>query len=182
MNESTLLLNSSRTFLSVIDYKKAICGVYLDKLIVLENYDRTVSSPSTTMQVPAVVCLKDYVYIAYEKLFRVTYSSTNVHIRDKYTCQYCEESLKGAKKKTIDHVHPVSKGGLSTWDNTVACCVFCNKFKADKLLSDKFINPATGKTMALIREPKRPTDFSTVMKIKFKQIHDLWEKYLKFEE
>jgi hypothetical protein len=45
-------------------------------------------------------------------------------------CPYCEASL-GADAH-LDHIYPVSKGGLSIVENLVWCCSACNSAKADR--------------------------------------------------
>jgi 5-methylcytosine-specific restriction endonuclease McrA len=53
---------------------------------------------------------------------------------DKYKrCAYCETSLKFADSQ-IDHITPVSKGGLSTPNNCVLVCKKCNLAKRAKTL------------------------------------------------
>jgi 5-methylcytosine-specific restriction endonuclease McrA len=37
---------------------------------------------------------------------------------------------------TIDHIHPVSKGGKSTWLNCVASCKKCNQKKNNRSLAE----------------------------------------------
>ncbi len=44
---------------------------------------------------------------------------------------YCGDHVE-RKDSTLDHVHPVSKGGKTTWENTVTACAPCNAGKADK--------------------------------------------------
>ena len=44
--------------------------------------------------------------------------------RDDYTCRYC-----GGDADCVDHVVPVSQGGLDTLDNAVAACTECNSAK-----------------------------------------------------
>ena len=61
----------------------------------------------------------------------VAFSRRNVFKRDHYTCQYCGVQ-PGGEELTIDHVHPRSQGGTSTWENCVLACVACNKRKADR--------------------------------------------------
>lgn len=50
--------------------------------------------------------------------------------RDNYTCQYC-----GSKPPTvtlhIDHIIPVSKGGLTIEENLITACMNCNLGKGD---------------------------------------------------
>lgn len=51
-------------------------------------------------------------------------------------CAYCDTPLNGVYD--IDHVIPVSRGGTNWPDNLVCTCRFCNRSKADKLLSEWF--------------------------------------------
>lgn len=51
--------------------------------------------------------------------------------RDDHTCAYC--SKPGT---TVDHVIPVSRGGATTWANTVAACRPCNNRKGDRTPSE----------------------------------------------
>jgi len=165
----TLVLNSSFEFLGFCDWKEAICMAYTGKVYVEEEYDRIVSSPSVSMHVPAVVRLRHYVRVAYERITYVSYSKRNVHLRDNWTCQYCGEK-KPADKLGIDHVIPESRGGLNTWTNTVSCCKGCNNFKDARLPNEA--------GMKLLRVPDRPKGFREIIQIKLGEIHELWEKYI----
>lgn len=49
---------------------------------------------------------------------------------------------------TFDHVTPRSRGGLTSWENIVTCCIPCNRMKADR-------TPAEAK-MKLRKTPKKP--------------------------
>ena len=53
--------------------------------------------------------------------------------RDHYTCQYCGCSGTEATLE-IDHIVPVSKGGVSDMNNLVTACFDCNRAKHDTLL------------------------------------------------
>ncbi len=57
--------------------------------------------------------------------------------RDNYTCQMCSASTKEQSLLLleIDHIIPVSKGGLSTPDNLQTLCWKCNRTKGNKILS-----------------------------------------------
>ena len=46
----------------------------------------------------------------------------------KHTCQYCEAK----DNLTIDHIKPVSKGGLTKFDNLQVLCKSCNSKKGAK--------------------------------------------------
>lgn len=56
------------------------------------------------------------------------WSRRGVMARDKYTCAYCSGTAT-----TIDHINPSSRGGKTTWLNTVACCKPCNQRKGPRL-------------------------------------------------
>lgn len=49
-------------------------------------------------------------------------------------CQYC-----GGKATGIDHIIPLSRGGLDIEENTIPCCIECNRIKNNKPLVD-FLN------------------------------------------
>ncbi len=55
-----------------------------------------------------------------------------VRHRAHFACEYCgvgEVDVGG--ELTIDHYHPLSKGGDDSPDNLVYCCVRCNQHKGD---------------------------------------------------
>ena len=51
-----------------------------------------------------------------ESLYKIT----------KYKCIYC-----GKQSESLDHLHPMSKGGISNTSNCVPCCLSCNGKKSD---------------------------------------------------
>ena len=55
-----------------------------------------------------------------------------VKIRDNYTCQCCGKYMPDEVGLHIDHIVPVSKGGLSITDNLQVLCDKCNLKKRDK--------------------------------------------------
>lgn len=60
---------------------------------------------------------------------------TFIKTRDEYTCRTCQISV--AKEPhlllEVDHIKPVSKGGLSTEDNLQTLCWKCNRTKSNKV-------------------------------------------------
>ncbi|MDE2009978.1 MAG: HNH endonuclease [Candidatus Omnitrophica bacterium] len=164
-----LVLNMDYTFLGVCDWKDAVCAVYTNKVIVEESYDEVIRSSSTQMRVPAVIRLRKYVRVVYERISYISYTKRNVHLRDAYVCQYCSIRCKG-DEATIDHIIPESKGGVDSWENTVTCCKPCN------LLKDNLTLAQAG--MKLIKAPTRPKKLREVVRIKLGELHDLWLKYL----
>ncbi|MBO0906032.1 HNH endonuclease [Jiella sonneratiae] len=104
--------------LSLWSWQDAIKAVFLDRVTILAEYERAVRSPTFSMRLPSVVCLKTYVKPARNPAF----TRFNVFLRDKFQCQYCGSP----HELTFDHVVPRSKGGLTTWENVVAACSPCN--------------------------------------------------------
>ena len=82
--------------LSLWPWQEAIKAAFLDRVIVISEYDTVVRSPSTEFRIPSVVVLKDYVKPARQAAF----TRFNLFLRDEFTCQYC-----GARgDMTFDHV------------------------------------------------------------------------------
>ena len=59
-------------------------------------------------------------------------------------CVYCADRLEFARA-TLDHVHPLAKGGAHVPGNVVAACIRCNRMKADMLPVEFFMRyPSAG--------------------------------------
>lgn len=52
-------------------------------------------------------------------------------------CVYCAEQL-ALEAATLDHVHPVSRGGGDDLGNLVVACAACNRMKGDMLPAEFF--------------------------------------------
>jgi 5-methylcytosine-specific restriction endonuclease McrA len=92
---------------------------------------------------PRVVRLVRYVVTRWQWTRAPGWSRARVLARDRHRCAYC-----GRTGTTIDHVRPQSRGGRSTWTNTVAACVTCNARKRDRTLAEA--------GMRLLFEPYQP--------------------------
>lgn len=51
--------------------------------------------------------------------------------RDRNLCLYCGKQYS-TSQLTRDHIHPVSRGGLTVWENCVTACRHCNQRKDDR--------------------------------------------------
>ena len=71
--------------LSIWCWQDAIKAVFLDRVNIVSEYDKTVRSPSFEMRLPSVVSLKTYVKPSRHPAF----TRFNVFLRDRFTCQYC---------------------------------------------------------------------------------------------
>lgn len=49
-------------------------------------------------------------------------------------CWYCGQRLR-AEEGTVDHLHPITLGGESTYSNCVLACATCNNAKGQKTLT-----------------------------------------------
>lgn len=118
---------------------------FQDKVEVLEFHKVTVSSPSRTFALPAVMRLRQYIrpYLS----MTVRLSRQNIFLRDSHYCQYCHEKFS-EKRLTIDHVTPLSKGGKHEWTNVVTACSGCNNKKGDKSLEKAGLR--------LLKRPEKP--------------------------
>jgi 5-methylcytosine-specific restriction endonuclease McrA len=126
--------------LSLWTWQEAIKAAWLDRVTIVAEYDQVVRSPSTSIRIPSVVVLKDYV----RPQKRVAFTRFNLFLRDEFGCQYC-----GAKGDlTFDHVVPRSRGGITSWENVVAACSSCNLRKGSRSLRQA--------GMSLRRSPRRP--------------------------
>lgn len=128
-----------------MNWRKAICLWFQDKVEVLEFHTVSVNSPSQTFRLPAVMRLKQYIrpYLS----LSVRLSRQNIFLRDNHVCQYCATKFS-EKKLTIDHVIPLSKGGRHEWTNVVTACSRCNNRKGDKSVEKA--------NLKLLNRPEKP--------------------------
>ena len=71
--------------LSIWCWQDAIKAVFLDRVNIVSEYDKTVRSPSFEIRLPSVISLKTYVKPSRHPAF----TRFNVFLRDRFTCQYC---------------------------------------------------------------------------------------------
>ena len=127
--------------LSVWNWQDTVKSVFLNRVTIVSNYDRVVSSPSFNMKLPSVIALKSFI----NPQSTPNFTRFNVFLRDKFLCQYCGSS----DELTFDHLLPRSKGGQTNWNNVVTACSSCNVKKGGRL----FINSG----MILNQKPYQPS-------------------------
>ena len=164
----SLLLNASYEPLRIVDWKRAVTLVLLNKVEVLEEYPREVRSVSIVLKVPSILRLTKFIRRAPRA--RVQFSRSSVFARDAHICQYDGRSYPLADL-TIDHVVPRTAGGRSTWDNVVTCCTDCNRRKGGRTPEQA--------GLTLIRPPSRPVGMGNVLFSNgLKAVPDSWRPYL----
>ncbi|MBW2732980.1 MAG: HNH endonuclease [Deltaproteobacteria bacterium] len=140
----TLLLTRGYQPLTVISWKRAIRLQILDKVEVVETYDREVRSVRLVLKLPSVVRLVGALALRPK---HVKFSRENVLARDRWRCQYCGDH-KPTPQLTLDHVIPRSRGGPTNWQNIVTACKDCNHHKANRTPREAH--------MRLRKKPKQP--------------------------
>ncbi len=154
--------------LSVWPWQDAIKASFLGRVNIVAVYDRVVRSPSTELNLPSVIALKDYV----APTRRPAFTRFNVFLRDHFTCQYCTQRLP-TEQLTFDHLVPRSRGGRTTWDNIVTACTDCNTLKGSNLGREISMSPrrwpAPPTTWQLLENGRSfPPNF----------LHQSWHDYL----
>jgi 5-methylcytosine-specific restriction endonuclease McrA len=132
--------------LSLWSWQEAVKAVFLDRVNIIAQYERSVRSPTFEMKLPSVISLKEYV----PQTRRPAFTRFNVFLRDGFSCQYCGQRFP-TPDLTFDHVVPRSRGGKTTWGNVVTACSSCNLRKGNRLPSQSGIHPVV--------EPDQPTTF-----------------------
>lgn len=165
--EQVLLLNITYEPLKVINWKRAIALLFLDKVEVVEEYSREIHSVSFTIKLPSVVRL---LRIVKRPNSPVKFSRQNIYARDKYRCQYCGGRFP-SEELTYDHIIPKSRGGKTKWTNIVTSCIPCNRRKGGRT--------PTEAGMKLIRKPSKPTWVPALkITIGFRDVPQSWRDYL----
>jgi 5-methylcytosine-specific restriction endonuclease McrA len=160
-NSSVLVLNRNYQPVHVTSVKRAFTLLYIGAARVVQpdfstfdfeswaelghaaGYD-VIHTVGRAIAIPRVIVLQIYDRLPTTK---VRFSRLNIYSRDANTCQYCARQLPRIDLN-LDHVIPRARGGRTTWENIVCCCITCNLKKGAKLPHEA--------GMKLIRQPVRP--------------------------
>jgi len=162
LNSAVLVLNKSYLPIQVTNVRRAFRMVCMDIARIVDDQYRTFDFNSwkalavavnedhiglvdRAIRVPRVIILTSYDRLPKR---RVRFNRYNIYARDNNTCQYCGHKLP-KRDLNLDHIVPRSRGGKSTWENVVCCCLRCNRKKGGRTPPEASMN--------LIRRPKRPT-------------------------
>ncbi|MEZ5696212.1 MAG: HNH endonuclease [Sphingomonadaceae bacterium] len=151
--------------LSLWPWQTAIKAVFLDRVVIVESYERQVHSPNLDMKIPSVIALKQYVKPSEFPAF----TRFNLFLRDRFACQYCGSE----KDLTFDHVIPRRLGGRTTWENIATACAPCNLKKGGR-------TPQQAQ-MQLAVKPIRPTNWQLQKQGKSfppNYLHETWRDWL----
>lgn len=182
LERATLVLNRSWQPVHVTTVRRALCMVFRDaarivcpESLAIYDFDgwidqpipsraETIRSPSVRIVAPEVILLSRYNRVPCHE---APFTRRNLFLRDDYTCQYCGKR-SGSQLLSVDHVHPRSRGGSTTWENCVLACVGCNARKADQTPKEAGLR--------LLRKPERPR-WTPYLNLRPSQRMESWEKF-----
>jgi hypothetical protein len=110
-------------YISPGGYSSMNCDIKLN----IENLDRL------------VIYLNDLIKfrksVKGQRLLMTSSLREKIKTRDNFTCQICSNSIYKEKNLLleIDHILPISRGGLSIDENLQTLCWKCNRSKGNKL-------------------------------------------------
>ena len=167
MQKPVLVLNASYEPINICGARRALILVLKGVAKTEEEQGAILHAALLRIPMPSVIRLLEYRRIPHQTR---ALSRKNILLRDRNSCQYCGVVLP-AGELTLDHVMPRSRGGLSTWENLVACCHPCNRRKGNQLPHEANMRP--------MREP-RSFNLHTSRHIMRLMGHsdDKWRKYL----
>ncbi len=155
--------------LSLWSWQDVIKAVYLDRVTVIEEYDRVIHSTNAEIRLPSVISLKEYISPAIYPNF----TRFNLFLRDRFTCQYCGFVAGNGRELTFDHVIPRRMGGRTRWENITSACPSCNLQKGGRTPEQAH--------MSLLSKPGRPTIYALQnigRSYPPNYLHDSWRDFL----
>lgn len=167
LHKPVLVLNASYEPINICAARRALVLILKGVAAPEEFSSMLLHSARHTLKLPSVIRLLEYRRIPHQTR---ALSRKNILMRDRYTCQYCLETLPSGEL-TLDHVIPRSRHGETTWENLVACCHPCNNHKGNRTPEEA--------GMKLVRQP-RPFSLHTsrhLMRL-LGRGDEKWRKYL----
>jgi hypothetical protein len=125
--------------------------------------DRHIVTAKRLVAVPEVVLMCNYGDVPTKP---DRWSRIKIMKRDRFTCQFCG-AQPGSSELTIDHVMPQSRGGKSTWENTVAACETCNAKKGNRTPSE-----------AGMKLRKRPAPPDRDLASRVHEVREIWRPFV----
>ncbi|MFQ5601324.1 MAG: HNH endonuclease [Candidatus Krumholzibacteriia bacterium] len=161
LNQGVLVLNRSWLAVHVCDVRRAVTLLTLGLARVVTDEFEThdfqswrelsqfadknyLNTPRFKLVIPEIIVLTRYNSVPPR---RVKFSRRNIFERDRYSCQYCQQT-PARSELSVDHVIPKSRGGTTIWSNVVLACTECNARKRDRSPQEA--------GMRLHRQPKEP--------------------------
>ena len=183
LDSGVLVLNRLFQAIQITSVRKAFCLLYKGYAravqpdyrtydwrnwvdIPVQPPDEFIATPGMRIKIPRVVVL-----IHFDRLppHDVRFTRKNVYMRDRSRCQYCGRHFT-TRELNLDHVVPLSRGGRSTWDNVVCCCLECNARKGNMLPVEA--------GLTLLKQPVKPR-WHPLIRISFSgPTYETWRNFL----
>lgn len=136
MVNSILKIDAAFQPVGWIDYERA--AYYMAKDLVLwDSGENTVlhgghnrHGIQSTLALPSIMAIKGRI-VAGKYRRTIVFSKSALIRRDRNMCAYCGGVYRTADLE-IEHIMPESRGGPTSFKNTVAACRTCNALKADR--------------------------------------------------
>lgn len=131
------------------------------------EFDDWVRSVNFQIQVPRVIRLLNFDRVPKQTL---RFNRRNLFARDGHRCQYCGHNAP-PHQLSMDHVLPRSRGGQTTWENIVCCCVKCNTHKGGRTPKEA--------RMRLLKKPAKPRYNPLLVQKLNNPKYESWRTFLK---
>ena len=130
---AVLLLSASMQPLNVISRRRLFVLLSRQRVALLsDTAELEAAAALAGRRLPQGITMVRLLRTVYVPRRMLRPNRRNLLLRDDYTCQYCGV-VAPAPEMTIDHVHPISRGGApATWENQVVACKRCNWRKANR--------------------------------------------------
>lgn len=188
LDASVLVINRLWQAVNICSARRAVCLLYCGHAQVVIAEDGTyntfnfedwkdfsqqegsdgewIFTISSRIRIPQIIALLWYDRIPYHE---VKFTRRNIYARDGNRCQYCGKKFD-TRDLNLDHVIPIARGGLTTWENIVCSCILCNTRKGNRTLREV--------RMKLIRKPRKP-NWQSFLTIGHRNIkYDSWRHFL----
>ncbi len=86
-------------------------------------------------------------YVAVASTHCTTPTEASIRALLAKPCAYCQAS----PSESIDHIVPISRGGLHTLTNLVGACMHCNLSKGNRLLYSEWVPPVSERWLYAVR-------------------------------
>ena len=192
LNSHVLVLNKHYAAVRVVTAKRAFCLLFkrIAEIVSVEersyqSYDfdswRQISEYRAKYErehhewircvrfelaVPRIIRL-----LFYDRLPRqaVKLNRRNIFARDRGRCQYCGRKFP-TSELSLDHVVPRSRGGGTSWENLVCCCVTCNVRKGGRTPAEAHLK--------LVAAPVRPRRSPAIALRLTSEKYASWKQFL----
>jgi len=159
-----LVLNRKFYAINITTWQKAISLLFIDHARVVDEEYNTYSfadwkdiskhisrqpagfvhTPTLKIAIPEVIILKFYDSLP---PMDIKFTRKNIYEHYNYRCCYCGRK-KEMSELNLEHVVPVSRGGMTDWLNVVTACIPCNVKKGCRTPEEA--------GMKLIAQPSKP--------------------------